>query len=87
MKNLVIALVLFAVASTGMVACQNDAQTGALIGAAAGAGLGAAIDNDKAHRGALIGAGIGAGTGYIIGNESDKTKQRERYETYRRYDY
>jgi hypothetical protein len=62
----------------GMIAgCQSDAQTGALLGSAVGAGAGAAIDHDNRGRGALIGAGIGAVGGYIVGNESDKNKARE----------
>jgi outer membrane lipoprotein SlyB len=56
----------------GIVGCENSAQTGALGGAAAGAGLGAIIDHDNRGRGALIGAGVGALSGYIIGNEMDK---------------
>lgn len=59
--------------------CQNDSNTGLLIGSAAGAGLGAIIGrNTGGHTatGALIGAGVGAGTGYIVGNESDKARAR-----------
>ncbi len=54
-------------------ACQNDAQTGALIGVGIGALAGQAIGGDTA--GTLIGAAAGGGLGYIIGNESDKAKQ------------
>lgn len=66
--------------STG---CETDAQTGALVGAGGGAAAGAAIDHNNRGRGAMIGAGIGAVTGALIGNESDKAKDRERYD----YDY
>ena len=52
--------------------CESDAQTGALIGTAAGAGVGQAIGGDTEST--LIGAGVGAVGGYIIGNESDKKK-------------
>lgn len=56
--------------------CENDAQTGGLIGAGIGALAGQAIGNDT--EGTLIGTAIGAGVGYVIGNESDKKKERER---------
>lgn len=57
--------------------CENDRNTGLLIGSAAGAGLGAIIGkNTGGHTatGALIGAGVGAGAGYIVGNETDKAR-------------
>ena len=52
--------------------CESDAQTGALIGAAAGAGVGQLAGGDT--EATLIGAAVGGGTGYIIGNEGDKKK-------------
>ncbi|MHC4132377.1 MAG: glycine zipper domain-containing protein [Planctomycetota bacterium] len=52
--------------------CQSDAQTGALIGGLAGAGVGQLAGGDTEST--LIGAAIGAGSGYFIGNESDKKK-------------
>ena len=52
--------------------CESDAQTGALIGTAIGAGAGQAIGGDTEST--LLGAGIGAAGGYIIGNERDKKK-------------
>ena len=71
---MVIAVVLNLSLITG---CQNDAQTGAAIGTAAGAGIGQAAGGDTEST--LIGAGIGGVAGYIIGNESDKNKaQAER---------
>lgn len=52
--------------------CQSDAQTGSIIGALAGAGIGQlAGGNTEAT---LIGAAIGGGAGYMLGNESDKQK-------------
>ncbi|MBI1368995.1 MAG: hypothetical protein GC162_10120 [Planctomycetes bacterium] len=59
--------------------CDNDAKTGALVGSAAGAGIGAIVGHQSGHtaEGALIGAGAGAGGGYIIGNESDKAKAKQ----------
>ena len=52
--------------------CESDAQTGALLGAAAGAGIGQLAGGDT--EATLIGAAIGGGTGYIVGNEGDKKK-------------
>lgn len=54
--------------------CESDAQTGALIGTAAGAGVGQAIGHNT--QSTLIGAGVGAAGGYMIGNESDKKKTK-----------
>jgi hypothetical protein len=59
-----------------MSGCESDAQTGALIGTAAGAGIGQAIGRNTT--GTLIGAGVGAAGGYLIGNESDKNKAKEK---------
>ena len=61
------------VVSAGLVlvaGCQNDAQTGAAFGTAAGAGIGQMAGGDTEST--LIGAAVGGGIGYIIGNESDK---------------
>ena len=54
--------------------CESDAQTGALIGGAAGAGIGQVAGRDT--KSTLIGAAIGTGAGYIIGNEQDKQKAK-----------
>jgi outer membrane lipoprotein SlyB len=73
-KKMIIILLVVAV-SLGLVfvsGCENDAQTGALIGAGVGALAGQAIGGDT--KGTLIGAGAGAAGGYIIGNEQDKKK-------------
>jgi len=59
---------------TFVVGCESDAQTGALIGTAAGAGAGQAIGHDTEST--LIGAGVGAAGGYMIGNEQDKKKTK-----------
>ncbi|MDD5326196.1 MAG: YMGG-like glycine zipper-containing protein [Phycisphaerae bacterium] len=61
--------------------CESDAQTGALIGTAAGAGVGQAIGRDTGST--LIGAAVGGGAGYMIGNESDKKKTRAEMESLR----
>jgi len=55
--------------------CETDAQNTALLGAAAGAGIGALAGGDT--EATLTGAAIGGGAGYIIGNESDKQKTRQ----------
>lgn len=73
---------ILAFAPLSLTGCQSDAQTGGLLGAAAGSAAGAGIDHRDRGRGALIGAGVGAIGGYIIGNESDKNKARRH-----RYDY
>ncbi len=63
----------------------NDAQTGALLGAGAGALAGQAIGGNT--EATLIGTGVGAGLGYIIGNESDKAKHQRDYHPPANYDY
>jgi len=73
-------IAVLAVAGFGPIAgCANDARTGGLIGAGAGAAAGAAIDHDNRGRGALIGAGVGAVGGYIVGNEKDKKEVKPDY--------
>jgi hypothetical protein len=75
-------LILLAVAvglgSLIVAGCESDAQTGALIGGAAGAGIGQLAGRDT--KSTLIGAGVGAGAGYIVGNESDKNKTKAEIE-------
>ncbi|MDD5065157.1 MAG: glycine zipper domain-containing protein [Phycisphaerae bacterium] len=75
-KSLVTTLII-AVMGVGLAftcGCESDAQTGALIGTAAGAGVGQAIGHNT--QSTLIGAGVGAAGGYMIGNESDKKKTK-----------
>ncbi|MBN1391852.1 MAG: hypothetical protein JW947_03505 [Sedimentisphaerales bacterium] len=82
-KNLVTILIAAGV-SLGLIfscGCESDAQTGALIGTAAGAGIGQAIGRDTGST--LIGAGVGGGAGYMIGNESDKKKTKAEMESLR----
>ncbi|MBN1818785.1 MAG: hypothetical protein JW828_15595 [Sedimentisphaerales bacterium] len=76
--SLILAVSLAMLAAIG---CETDAQNTALLGAAAGAGIGALAGGDT--EATLIGAGVGAGTGYIIGNESDKKKTRQDIEAVR----
>ncbi|MHC4478267.1 MAG: glycine zipper domain-containing protein [Planctomycetota bacterium] len=54
--------------------CESEAQSGALLGGAVGAGAGAIVGHQsgKTTEGALIGGAVGAGAGYMIGNEGDK---------------
>ncbi len=77
------------IASLGSIGCETKAGTGALVGGAAGAGLGAIIGNNSHGRtgsGALIGGAVGAVGGGLIGNEMDKSdRARDRYDD-RRYD-
>jgi len=69
--------------------CATKAGTGALVGGAAGAGVGAIIGHNSHNRtgsGALIGGAVGAIGGALIGNEMDKSDHnRERVED-RAYD-
>jgi uncharacterized protein YcfJ len=63
--------------------CESQAGNGALIGGAAGAGIGAIIGNNSHGRtaeGALIGGAAGALGGALIGNEMDKKEAREERE-------
>ncbi|MFH1371843.1 MAG: glycine zipper domain-containing protein [Planctomycetota bacterium] len=55
-----------------VVGCASDAQTGAVIGGLAGAGIGQLAGGHTEST--LIGAAVGTGAGYMIGNESDKAK-------------
>jgi hypothetical protein len=70
-----ITILVVAAVSLGLVfvaGCQSDAQTGAAIGTAAGAGIGQLAGGDTEST--LIGAAVGGGAGYLIGNEQDKKK-------------
>jgi hypothetical protein len=63
------------------IGCETDAQNTALLGTAAGAGIGALAGGDT--EGALLGAAVGGGAGYVIGNESDKKKMRDEMQAVR----
>jgi len=73
-KNLMPTLIVLAVsvALVSVAGCESDAQTGALIGTAAGAGIGQLAGRDT--EATLIGAAVGGGAGYMLGNEGDKKK-------------
>ncbi|CCO22979.1 glycine zipper domain-containing protein [Maridesulfovibrio hydrothermalis] len=74
MKKLIpLLIVCFLFAASG---CANKAQTGAGIGALAGATIGALTFKNKAS-GAAIGAGVGMLMGYIVGNEWDKSDEQQ----------
>jgi hypothetical protein len=71
--------------------CESHAGEGALIGGAAGAGLGAIIGHNSHNRtaeGALIGGAVGAVGGGLLGNEIDKKEryERDRYAYEQGYD-
>jgi hypothetical protein len=69
-----VAAILIGIFSGG---CENEAQSGALVGGASGAGIGAlAGGHHNAGEGALIGAAVGTGAGYIVGNEAQKNRER-----------
>jgi len=75
MTKYLLTFLVAAVVSAGLLfslGCESDAQTGALIGTAAGAGIGQAIGRDT--QSTLIGAAVGGGAGYMIGGEQDKKK-------------
>ena len=79
-----VAILMVVVVSLGLAfvgGCESDAQTGALIGTAAGAGVGQAIGHNTEST--LIGAGVGGGAGYMIGNEQDKKKTKAEMESLR----
>jgi hypothetical protein len=66
----------------GPIGCSSNAGNGALLGGAAGAGLGAIIGHNSHGRtgsGAAIGGAVGALSGALIGNEMDKNERREDY--------
>jgi hypothetical protein len=79
LRKMVVTLLL-AVVSLGfafVAGCENNAQTGAVVGGLGGAGAGALIGgHHHGGEGALIGAAVGAGGGYIVGNEADKSNQQ-----------
>ena len=61
--------------------CETDGQTGALLGGAAGAGIGQLAGRNTEST--LIGAAVGAGAGYLLGNEADKKQSRSEIENVR----
>ncbi len=82
-KSLITILMVVAVSLglTRVAGCESDAQTGALLGTAAGAGVGALAGGST--EGTLIGAAVGGGVSYILGNEQDKKKTRAEMDSLR----
>jgi hypothetical protein len=80
MKRALLSVVACGMLFTGVVGCETKAGTGALIGGAAGAGIGAIVGHNSHGRtgsGALIGGAVGALGGALIGNEMDKKDKEE----------
>ena len=79
-KTWIIRAALTAGMGLGVVGCESHTGTDALVGGAAGAGIGAlvgSVSHARAGEGALIGGAIGAIGGGIVGNEQDR---RDRYD-------
>src|SRR5260370_24068140 len=88
MKRKLIGMTILASLGFGATGCATHSGTDALVGGAAGAGLGAIIGHNSHHRtaeGALIGGAIGAIGGGLIGNEQDR-RERADYRDHRYYD-
>jgi hypothetical protein len=80
MKRALLSVVALGVLGAGIAGCETQAGTGALIGGAAGAGIGAIVGHNSHGRtgsGALIGGAVGALGGALIGNEMDKKDKQE----------
>ena len=77
----ILMVVVVSLGLTLVAGCESDAQTGALLGTAAGAGVGALAGGST--EGTLIGAAVGGGVGYILGSEQDKKKTRAEMDTLR----
>jgi uncharacterized protein YcfJ len=74
MKRVFTAILLIGLAIYGA-GCDSDAKTGALIGGAAGAGVGQAAGGDT--KSTVIGGAIGTAGGYLLGRHSDKKKESD----------
>ena len=80
LKRKILGITVLSALGLSTVGCASHAGNDALIGGAAGAGLGAIIGHNSHHRtaeGALIGGALGALGGGLIGNEQDR---RDRYD-------
>ena len=90
MKRALLSVVTLGVLGAAVAGCETKAGTGALIGGAAGAGIGAIVGKQShGHTagGAVIGGAVGALGGALIGNEMDNQDRadarRDRdYDTY-----
>jgi hypothetical protein len=81
MKRKCVAVALLGTMALGSAGgCDTNAGTGALLGGAAGAGIGAIIGHNSHGRtgsGALIGGAVGAIGGALVGNEMDKAERQK----------
>src|SRR5712671_1206972 len=87
MKRALLSVIACGVIGAGIVGCETKAGTGALIGGAAGAGIGAIIGHNSHGRtgsGALIGGAVGALGGALVGNEMDKADRKKEQQEERR---
>lgn len=82
MKNLNIKILSFLIVIGLMMAsCEtiqntNKSQRGAVIGAAAGAGIGALIGKKNRALGAIVGGAVGGAAGAVIGKKMDEQAQK-----------
>jgi hypothetical protein len=77
MKTKAITILILGIVSFGLifsVGCENEAQTGTVLGALTGAGIGQLAG--RSTESTLIGAAVGGTAGYMLGNEGDKQKAR-----------
>jgi hypothetical protein len=77
MKTKAITILILGIVSFGLifsVGCENEAQTGTVLGALTGAGIGQLAG--RSTESTLIGAAVGGTAGYMLGNEGDKNKAR-----------
>ncbi len=75
METKIITIWMIGIVSFGLIfnlGCESEAQTGAVIGSLAGAGIGQLAG--RSTESTLIGATVGGTAGYMIGNEGDKKK-------------
>ena len=92
MKRARISVSCVLVLGCGLVGCQTNTETGALVGGATGAGIGAIIGHNSHGNtagGAIVGGAVGALTGAIVGNQIDQQQAQQRANDayYRSYAY
>jgi hypothetical protein len=72
--SIVVAVVIAASLALMVVSgCETKSETGALVGGAAGAGVGGLATRNAT--GAVVGGAVGAGAGYLIGREGDRREK------------
>src|SRR5437763_10718794 len=84
-KSWMIRTALLAGMGLGAVGCESHTGTDALVGGAAGAGIGALVgsmSHARAGEGALVGGAIGAIGGAIGGNDQDRDERDEHRTSY-----